>query len=138
MAKDITLSKLESLSRCIDRIDSKNPHSLAVLQEDLDLQDVIVLNLERAVQMCVDIGMHILSSRKLVLPDTMADTFKVLLKAGLISEPVSERMIKAVGFRNTAVHAYQAIDWAIVDKIINTHLGDFRKFAKEIYEGLSH
>ena len=137
MDKDVILKKLESLSRCIDRIESKNPHSLDVLEEDMDLQDVIVLNLERAVQMCVDIGMHILSSRKLILPDTMADTFTVLLKEGMISELTSERMIKAVGFRNTAVHAYQSIDWMIVDKIINAHLGDFRQFTKEIYAALS-
>jgi len=137
MDEDVILKKLESLSRCIERIDSKNPHSLDVLEEDMDLQDVIVLNLERAVQMCVDIGMHVLSSRKLILPDTMADTFTVLQKEGMISEPTSERMIKAVGFRNTVVHAYQSIDWMIVDKIINAHLGDFRQFAKEIYAALS-
>ena len=137
MDKDVILKKLESLSRCIDRIESKNPHSLDILEEDLDLQDVIVLNLERAVQMCVDIGMHVLSSSKLPLPDTMGDTFAVLSKEGIISELISERMIKSVGFRNIAVHVYQSIDWMIVDKIINAHLGDFRQFTKEIYATLS-
>ena len=138
MDKEVLLNKLESLSRCVARIDDKNPHSLSALQRDLDLQDVIVLNLERAVQICVDIGMHILSSSDFVLPDTMAETFSLLAEKEFIENDSAERMIKAVGFRNTAVHAYQAIDWVIVDKIINAHLDDFRKYAKEIYSCLKH
>ena len=133
MDKDVVMNKLDGLSRCIARIEDKNPHSLPELQLDLDLQDVIVLNLERAVQICVDIGMHILSSSDFVLPDTMAETFSVLAEKKIISSDTSLMMIKAVGFRNVAVHAYQAIDWVIVDKIINHHIDDFRKFAKEIY-----
>ncbi len=136
MDKEVILNKLDSLSRCVARIESKNPHCLETLESDLDLQDVIVLNLERAVQQCVDIGVHVLSFDKTILPDTMAATFSVLADRGVISGDTAQRMIKAVGFRNTAVHAYQAIDWMIVDKIINSHLDDFRKFAKEIYEKL--
>ena len=47
---------------------------------------------------------------------------------------VAERMAKAVGFRNTAVHAYQEIDWQIVFIIITKHLGDFREFARQVLE----
>lgn len=136
MDKDVILSKLESLSRCIARIEAKNPHSLAALEQDLDLQDIIVLNLERAVQQCVDIGLHTLSFEENIMPGSMAETFNALESRELISKGVAERMVKAVGFRNTAVHAYQAIDWKIVDRIINCHLDDFRQFAKEIYEKL--
>jgi uncharacterized protein YutE (UPF0331/DUF86 family) len=41
-------------------------------------------------------------------------------------------MAKSVGFRNTAVHAYQEIDWNIVYCIITEHLDDFRDFAQQI------
>jgi uncharacterized protein YutE (UPF0331/DUF86 family) len=41
-------------------------------------------------------------------------------------------MGKAVGFRNTAVHAYQEIDWEIVYRIITEHLSDFRDFSRQI------
>jgi len=133
MDKEVILNKLDSLSRCIARIESKNPHCLEALESDLDLQDVIVLNLERAVQQCVDIGVHVLSFDKSILPDSMAETFNALESRKVISRGIADRMIKAVGFRNTAVHAYQALDWIIIDKIINHHLDDFRKFAKEIY-----
>ncbi|MGS1013646.1 HepT-like ribonuclease domain-containing protein [Rhodanobacter sp. UC4450_H17] len=41
----------------------------------------------------------------------------------------------AVGFRNIAVHSYNAIDWAIVHAIATCHLGDFEDFARLIDQG---
>lgn len=132
MDKDIVLSKLESLRRCIQRIQDKTPPSCHLLIEDYDLQDIIALNLERSVQLCVDIGLHIISDLEVPVPDTMAKTFVVLEQANCLDGEVTDRMIKAVGFRNTAVHAYQEIDWNIVYCIITEHLDDFRAFSRQI------
>lgn len=132
MDKSVVLNKLESLRRCLQRVQDKTPASVELLIEDHDLQDIIVLNLERAVQMCVDIGLHIVSDLEVPVPETMASTFAALEKAGCLDAAVAERMIKAVGFRNTAVHAYQEIDWQIVYRIITEHLDDFRNYARQI------
>ena len=132
MDKNVLLHKLESLRRCISRIQDKTPASLDLLIGDLDLQDIIVLNLERAIQVCVDIGLHIISDSENPVPETMADTFETLQNAGYLDEATAERMIKAVGFRNTVVHAYQEIDWEIVYRICTEHLNDFQNFARQI------
>ncbi len=42
----------------------------------------------------------------------------------------SLRLKKAVGFRNIAVHNYDAIDWEIVHSIAKNNLSDFVEFAK--------
>ena len=39
---------------------------------------------------------------------------------------------KAVGFRNIAVHNYDAIDWHIVHSIVKDHLTDFSSFAEVV------
>jgi uncharacterized protein YutE (UPF0331/DUF86 family) len=134
MDKDVLLHKLESLRRCIARIESKTPETYEELVDDYDLQDIIVLNLERSVQICVDIGLHIISDLEISPPETMADTFRVLEKAEVLEPRVAERMSKAVGFRNTAVHAYQELDWHIVFKIATSHLDDFKGFARQVLE----
>ena len=136
MDKDVVLNKLESLRRCVRRIESKRPASVDLLKKDYDLQDIIVLNLERAVQTCVDIGLHMISDLDLPVPENMAQTFVVLRQAGYLNGETAERMAKAVGFRNTVVHAYQEIDWEIVYRIITEHLDDFRNFAKHIMGAL--
>ena len=50
--------KLEALRHCITRIVEKCPANAALLAEDADLQDIVVLNLTRSVQLCVDIGLR--------------------------------------------------------------------------------
>jgi hypothetical protein len=54
--------KLDSLQRYLARVRDKTPADVATLESDLDLQDVLVLNLSRAVQICVDIAVHIPSA----------------------------------------------------------------------------
>ncbi len=132
MDKDVVLNKLESLRRCLQRVQDKTPASIDLLVDDCDLQDIITLNLERAIQTCVDIGLHIISDLEIPVPETMSQTFDSLRKAECLDAETAERMVKSVGLRNTAVHAYQEIDWDIVYCIITEHLDDFRSFARQI------
>lgn len=67
----------------------------------------------------------------------MADNFAILQEANVITPALAERMMKAVGFRNIAVHSYQTIDWNIVYQICTRHLDDFRQFAKAIAQQLA-
>lgn len=136
MDRDVVFNKLESLRRCIRRVQDKTPISPDLLSEDYDCQDIVVLNLERAVQICVDVGLHVISDSEIPIPATMGETFKALEKAGILNKSTAQRMIKAVGFRNIAVHAYQEIDWVIVFRIATEHLEDFREFAKQILQAI--
>ena len=132
MDKDLILGKLENLSRCLERIEEKTPATVEDLKADFDRQDIISVNLERAVQACVDVGMHIIGQRHNPLPDSMAGAFPALAKLSVIDTHTSVAMGKAVGFRNTAVHAYRTINWDIVFSICTKHLDDFRAFARQV------
>jgi uncharacterized protein YutE (UPF0331/DUF86 family) len=132
MDETVILAKLDSLSRCISRIRTKTPESAEALINDLDRQDIISINLERAVQTCVDIAAHILSDSNTPAPSTMADGIDLLCKQSIIPEDLANRLKKAVGFRNISVHTYQAIDWSIVYSIITKRLDDFSTFAHHI------
>ena len=67
--------KLESLRRCIKRVEEKTPSRVSRLIQDPDIQDILVLNLTRAVQLCVDIGSHVISTSEETTPTTMGDVF---------------------------------------------------------------
>lgn len=41
-------------------------------------------------------------------------------------------MKKMVGFRNLAVHAYQALDMKVVKSIVEDHLQDFSAFTSNV------
>ena len=132
MDRVVIHQKLESLRRCLARIRSKEPISLDVLQKDYDLQDIVSLNLTRAVQMAVDIGAHMVSAQMQAAPATMGETFDQLGRMGVISEELALQLKKSVGFRNVAVHNYNSVNWAIVFSILQAHLQDFDAFAKAI------
>ncbi|MFO7541333.1 MAG: DUF86 domain-containing protein [Thiobacillus sp.] len=129
MDRQVVLQKLESLRRCLARIKQKTPATAKELEHDLDAQDVLTLNLTRAVQLCVDIGTHLIANSEQPAPDTMGQTFDTLARMTLIGPEVALRMKKAVGFRNIAIHNYEAIDWHITHIIATRHLEDFSAFA---------
>lgn len=131
MDKVLLQKKLEMLVRCIERIKSQNVSSLEELESNLDKQEIIILNLQRAVQICIDIGNHILLDYS-VTPTTMADTFKSMAEKGIISASNAANLAKAVAFRNIAVHQYDTLDNKIIFDIINNHLVDFPDFAASI------
>lgn len=123
--------KLESLRRCVQRVESRLPESLQALQTDLDAQDIVALNLTRSVQLCVDMAAHWLAEHAdSNAPRTMGQSFDALAQAGVIEQALADRMRKSVGFRNVMVHSYDEIDWAIVYAIARYHLDDFRAFAR--------
>jgi uncharacterized protein YutE (UPF0331/DUF86 family) len=132
MDREVIEQKLESLRHCLRRIESKCPADAQTLTSDPDLQDILALNLSRAVQVCVDIGAHLVSGMQVPPPDTMGQTFDLLAQAGVLSTALASRLKKAVGFRNVAVHSYEAIDWHIVHSIAKKHLSDFSEFAEVV------
>lgn len=127
--KDMVQTKLESLMRCVRWVEAKRPASIDTLESDLDLQDIIVVNIERAVQISVDLALHWLSSFGLPVPETMSQAFVLAASGGLLPEDLAERLSRSVGFRNIAVHAYEKINWAIVFSIATEHMKDFRDFS---------
>jgi uncharacterized protein YutE (UPF0331/DUF86 family) len=136
MDSSLISQKLESLRRCLVRVQTRCPPTHEALSADIDAQDVVVLNLSRAIQLCTDIALHILASKEQAMPQTMGQAFEALAAQTVISAQQGENMRKAVGFRNLAVHSYDEIDWQIVHAIATTHLTDFEDFAKAIARAL--
>ena len=132
MDREVVEQKLESLRRCLRRIELKCPPDAQALAADVDLQDIVSLNLTRAVQLCVDIGAHLIAGMDVSPPDTMGQTFDILAQEGLLQKELATRLKKAVGFRNVAVHNYDAINWYMVHSIALDHLTDFTDFAASV------
>ncbi|MBK7765555.1 MAG: DUF86 domain-containing protein [Sulfuritalea sp.] len=132
MDREVIEQKLESLRRCLRRIETKCPTDAATLVADIDLQDIVSLNLTRAVQISVDIGAHLIAGMEGPPPDTMGQTFERLAQGGVLTVELANHLQKAVGFRNIAVHNYEEINWDMVHSIVKYHLADFSEFAKAV------
>ncbi len=129
--RDLILAKIDSIQRCLTRIESKTkgqPKSL----KDLDVQDIFVLNLQRGIQTAIDLANHILAAKNLGIPKTLKESFELLRTHGIISDTLEKRLGKMVGFRNIAIHEYQVIKEEILESILKDHLQDLRDFARDV------
>jgi uncharacterized protein YutE (UPF0331/DUF86 family) len=125
--KDIVLAKTAAIQRCLKRINDVTglkPESL----HDQDVQDIFVLNLQRAIQSAIDLSTHIIAAENLGLPDTIKENFELLEKAKIIGRELSKRMQSMVGFRNIAIHEYQSLETKVLEAILIKHLKDLEEF----------
>jgi uncharacterized protein YutE (UPF0331/DUF86 family) len=112
----------------IREVYASNPNHLS----DFTKQDSITLNTQRACEASIDLAMHVISERKLGLPKTSREAFKLLEGSGIIDQRLARSLMNMVGFRNIAVHDYQNIDLGILQAIIEIHLEDFREYTRVI------
>lgn len=135
MVDDVLIAKAGSIERCLRRVRDEY-QATADLVRDQTRQDAIMLNLLRATEQAIDIAMHIVRMRRLGVPQTSREGFSLLVDAGLLDDELASRMRAMVGFRNIAIHEYQKLDLAIVEKIIDTHLVDFERFITVVLKSI--
>jgi uncharacterized protein YutE (UPF0331/DUF86 family) len=127
MDTDIFLGKKMSIERCLARIHQEMQSGKDPLA-NLTQMDAVILNLQRACEMSIDLATHVIAFHKLGLPQTARDAFQVLADAKIINGDLGLRLKKMVGFRNIAVHDYQSVTPAILGLILRDHLHDFEEF----------
>ncbi len=128
---DIIINKTTIIERCVNRIHEvyeNNPENLL----DFTKQDSIILNIQRACEASIDLAMHIVKERKLGVPKTSRDGFNLLQEAKLIDANLANSLMNMVGFRNIAVHDYQALDLNILEAILEKHIDDFKRLTTVI------
>ena len=130
MPDDVLLNKCEIVERCLKRIQEDYEGHESELSDDFMRQDAILLNIQRMCQASIDLAMHVVRVRALGLPRESRGAFELLKSAQLMDAELADKMMKMVGFRNLAVHNYQAINLETVHAIINQHLNDFRALTR--------
>lgn len=124
---DVILAKVSNIKKCLQRIKDKtnlDPSSL----ENIDIQDLFVLQLQRAIQAAIKIASHIVSDKNLGLASSSAENFELLATHNGLDKDLSKNLVKMVGFRNVAVHDYDNVDISILGSILTKHLKDLEDF----------
>lgn len=130
---DVILNKITTIERCVNRIHEVyegNPENL----KDFTKQDSIILNIQRACEASIDLAMHIVSERKLGVPKASREGFKLLQEAHIIDSSLAKTLMNMVGFRNIAVHDYQALKVDILEAILDKHIDDFKQFTQVVLQ----
>lgn len=126
----IIAEKVDSVERSLTRVASRRGESLERFMADDDGQDIVIFHLMQAVQGCVDLAAHVVSDEEMGLAASTHDFFYLLSDNGVISRDLSERMIKAVGFRNLVAHEYAKLDLGKVYDVAATGIQDLEEFLR--------
>ncbi|WP_446897209.1 type VII toxin-antitoxin system HepT family RNase toxin [Clostridium sp. LBM24168] len=129
---DVILNKISVIERCINRINEEyknNPENL----KNYTKQDSIILNIQRACEASIDLAMHVVSEKKLGIPQNSRDAFEVLFQSNIIDKKLMDDLKSMVGFRNIAIHDYRTVNLSVVKKIIEKHIYDLKKFAEHMF-----
>jgi len=131
MIDDIVLNKSETIKKCVQRINEEYADKSDNL-DNITKQDSIILNIQRACEAAIDLGMHVIAEKELGIPQWSREAFDILYEQGIIDNGISERLKAMVGFRNIAIHNYQKLSIKIIQAIIEKHLKDLVDFTEII------
>ena len=130
--RDIVVAKIANIQKSIDRLKEKGAIEFKAFSKDRDTQDIVLLNLQTAIQGCIDIASHIISDNNWGIPGSLAGLFDTLCEKKVISEETRKIMRSMTGFRNLIVHEYARLETAKVYEIYTGRLSDFNLFLKQI------
>lgn len=134
--REIIIAKASSVKRHLERVKKKAKVDLQTFLGDLDCQEIILFNLQMAVQNCIDIAAHIISEEGFGVPGSNNEMFYFLEENQYLSTEITEKMVKAVGFRNLIVHEYTKIEIKQVYETARNDINDINNYLKEIFRKL--
>lgn len=128
----ILTAKIGRIERSLRRIECKRPASLQSFANDQDCQDIVLFNLIQALQGCIDLAAHIVSDEGFGMVGSTNEFFYLLQEQGIIPADLTEKMVRAVGFRNLCVHEYGRLDLERVYEVASEGLSDIRELIQMI------
>ena len=134
--KDLILAKAGSVKSHLNRVLEKRNVDLDNFIKDIDRQESILFNIQTAVQNCIDIAAHIISEESFGVPGSTTEMLYILEKNGYLDNDLTQKMVKAVGFRNLIVHEYGKIELEQVYEIAQNDINDLNEYLRAIIKKL--
>lgn len=134
--KDILWSKISAMEKHLGRIYAKREVGLPEFLGDLDRQESIRFNLQKAIQNCIDMAAHIVSEEGIGVAGSTNELFYFLEDRGIIDRGLTEKMVRAVGFHNLVVHEYGKVDLEAVFRVTHEDVNDLKEFAQTLTDRL--
>lgn len=90
-----------------------------------------------AIEASIDLSNHLISQNNFPIPESYADSFKILKDEGVLSPELTLKLMDMARFRNRLVHIYWEVDDEMVYEILNQDINDIRIFLKAYLEFLN-
>ena len=131
-ADDVLINKAATIERCVARAREEYERGPDSFATDHTRQDAAILNIQRACEAAIDMAQHLVRRERLGVPQSSRDVFELLARSGWLDPTLAAGLKRMVGFRNIAVHDYQALQLPITVAVITLHLDDFLRYTRAL------
>lgn len=129
--KQIINQLLEELQNYLYDLEGMN-FTLEELEADRDIQHLINHRLHTAIEICIDLAMHIASALELPGRESAIDVIELLGSHGIISKKLADNFQKAPKLRNLLVHGYAKVDYHLLYRDLGEDINQIKEFAFEL------
>lgn len=129
---DLLRSKTERVLHHVERLRRRASLGAEALRGDEDLYNAVLMDLQQAIQACIDLALHACVDENLGAPAGPAEAFAMLARAGRIDASLRVKLTGAAGLRNLIVHRYSDIDTQRILQVIKEEIGDLERFVRVI------
>jgi len=126
--QNVLRRKIAQVLHHCDRLERRCGLSARALAADEDLANAVLMNLQQAIQACIDIAIHTCVDDSIGTPPTPAQAFAMLAREHRIDTDLAERLSGAAGLRNLIVHQYTDLDYTRIIAVIGNNLNDLKQF----------
>jgi len=130
---DALAQKAARLERCVARAREERL-AAADFATDFTHQDAAVLNVLRACELAIAMVHMVVAHERWGLPESAREAVALLHTHGVIDAELADALRRMVGFRNIAVHDYEALDMGIVAAVIDRELDTLPRLAGRLVQ----
>lgn len=125
-------NKISAILKYLKILEGYKKYSKKEIERDLNLKGALERYLYLISQATIDLAEATLSFKNFRKPATLGESFHILNEEKIISDELTEKMIKMVGFRNVIAHDYEKINYDIVYNVLQNRLADIEEFLKAV------
>lgn len=134
--RERVLAKLDELDQYLRELRQVAPARFEDYEASIEKRRACERLLQIAVEAVLDVCALLVRGLRLGVPAEEDDLFSKLQQAGVLSESMVQTLRRMRRFRNLLVHEYGRIDDRLVFEIVQTRLGDFEAFRREVLEAI--
>jgi len=116
---EVIQNKISAVKKYLSILKNYQSYSKEEIEKDINIKGAVERYLYLVIQSAIDLAEAMVSYKELRKPSSFAEAFLILKEDGILTDELTDKMIKMTGFRNIITHDYADIDYTIVVRILN-------------------
>lgn len=122
------------LTQYLNELKVENKITWENFLKDIKVKRFVERTLQMSIEVCLDVGNHIISDEGWKEASTNREIFQRLNEKGAISNDLTDKLLQMAGFRNRIIHDYSDIEPEMVFGILKKRIPDFELYMSEIFQ----